>query len=114
MILRRKQNNILMIIRKLKQNGDQINILGSIYVTANDYHGATYSYVDARANLVPELTWRCSQLQPAQLTTVGNIEPAWGQVFGELLEQNSNGDIPDYKNWNVTVELTSKNMWLVF
>ena len=56
MISRRKQNNILMIIRKLKQNGDQINILGSIYVTANDYPGATYSYIDARANLVPELT----------------------------------------------------------
>ena len=62
---------------KKKAKWNQINILGAIYVTANDYPGATYSYVNDKATMVPELTQDALSSSQHQQTTVGNREPAW-------------------------------------
>ena len=75
----------------------------STYCADIIYPDATSGYVNARANLDAKLTWRCSKLQPDQLTTGGNKEPAWKcrkcQEFGELLEPDSDVDIPVSENW---------------
>ena len=76
------------------------------------YPGATYGFVDARADLDAKADLKV--LSAPASSTDHWTHLITSQVFGELLEPNSDGDIPDYKNWNVTVELTSKNMWLVF